>query len=74
MVGHLREEKSPQTLFAAARLLAGRPDIFIDHIGDPLDPALGEAARTTMAAAPNYRWLGGLPHEAVRRQSSARIC
>jgi putative glycosyltransferase (TIGR04348 family) len=67
MVGHLREEKSPQTLFAAARLLAGRRDIFIDHIGAALDPALGEAARATMAAVPNYRWLGGLAHEAVRR-------
>jgi putative glycosyltransferase (TIGR04348 family) len=68
MVGHLREEKSPETLFAAARLLADQRDIFIDHIGEPLDPALGEAARATMAAAPNYRWLGGLPHEAVRRR------
>ena len=68
MVGHLREEKSPETLFAAARLLAQRLDIHIDHIGEALDPALGEAARTTMAAAPNYRWLGGLPHEAVRRR------
>lgn len=68
MVGHLRDEKSPQTLFAAARLLAGRDDIRIDHIGDALDPALGEAARATMAAAPNYRWLGGLAHEAVRRR------
>jgi len=67
MVGHLREEKSPQTLFAAARLLAGRRDLFIDHIGDALDPALGEAAQATMAATPNYRWLGGLAHEAVRR-------
>lgn len=68
MVGHLREEKSPQTLFAAARLLAGRRDICIDHVGEPLDAALGEAARATMAAAANYRWLGGLPHEAVRRR------
>ena len=68
MVGHLREEKSPQTLFAAARLLAGRSDIFIDHIGAPLDPTLGEQARETMTVAPNYRWLGGLPHEAVRRR------
>jgi len=68
MVGHLREEKSPETLFAAARLLAPQSAIHIDHIGEPLDPALGEAARATMAAAPNYRWLGGLPHEAVRRR------
>lgn len=68
MVGHLREEKSPETLFAAARLLAERRDIHIDHIGDALDPALGEAARATMAQAPNYRWLGGMPREAVRRR------
>lgn len=67
MVGHLRDEKSPQTLFAAARLLAGHPDFHIDHIGDALDPSLGEAALQTMRDAPNYRWLGGLPHEAVRR-------
>ena len=68
MVGHLREEKSPETLFAAARLLAGRGDIHIDHIGEALDPALGAAARATMVVAPNYRWLGGLPHESVRRR------
>lgn len=68
MVGHLRAEKSPETLFAAARLLADRRDIRIDHIGDALDPALGEAARATMAVAPNYRWLGGRPHEEVRRR------
>jgi putative glycosyltransferase (TIGR04348 family) len=68
MVGHLRAEKSPGTLFAAARLLADRPDIFIDHIGEALEPALGEAARAAMAIAPNYRWLGGLPHEETRRR------
>lgn len=68
MVGHLREEKSPQTLFEAARLLCDRPDIHLDHIGDALDPALGTAARATMAACPNYRWLGGLDHEATRRR------
>ncbi|HBH36754.1 MAG TPA: TIGR04348 family glycosyltransferase [Curvibacter sp.] len=67
MVGHLREEKGPQTLWAAARLLRDRPDIRIDHIGDALDPALGEAAQAAMADCPAYRWLGGLPHEAVRR-------
>jgi len=67
MVGHLREEKSPQTLFEAAHLLRARHDIRIDHIGDALDPALGAQARATMAACPNYRWLGGLSHEATRR-------
>ncbi len=67
MVGHLREEKSPQTLFEAAQLLRERTDIRIDHIGDALDPALGAQARATMAACPGYRWLGGLEHEVVRR-------
>ena len=68
MVGHLREEKSPETLFAAARLLSKRPDVAIDHVGAGLDPALAAAAKETMLAVPNYRWLGGLPHEAVRRR------
>ncbi len=68
MVGHLRDVKSPQTLFATALRLVNADDIFIDHIGEPLDAALGEAARATMAAVPNYRWLGGLPREAVRRR------
>ena len=66
MVGHLRDEKSPQTLFEAARLLKAYPDIMIDHIGDPLDESLGEQAQATALACPNYRWLGGLPHEATR--------
>lgn len=68
MVGHLREEKSPATLFDAARRLVHRDDIRIDHIGAGLDPALAAAARATMAAAPRYRWLGGLPHAAVLRR------
>jgi putative glycosyltransferase (TIGR04348 family) len=68
MVGHLREEKSPETLFAVARLLAQRHNIQIDHIGAGLDPVLADAAQATMLAAPNYRWLGGLPHETVRRR------
>jgi len=68
MVGHLREEKSPETLFAAARILARHDDIRIDHVGAALDAALGAAARATMAECPNYRWLGGQPHEATRRR------
>jgi len=66
MVGHLRDEKSPQTLFEAARLIAPDEGIFIDHIGGALDPALGEAARETALACPHYRWLGNQPHAATR--------
>ncbi len=68
MVGHLREEKSPHTLFSAAALLASDEAIRIDHIGAPLDPALAAQAAATAAAYPHYRWLGGLPHEATRRR------
>jgi putative glycosyltransferase (TIGR04348 family) len=66
MVGHLRDVKSPQTLFEAALLLADRPDIRIDHIGDA-QPGWAGRARATQAAAPGYRWLGPLPHAQARR-------
>lgn len=68
MVGHLREEKSPQTYFDAARLLHERDDIHLDHIGGALDPALGALAAVTMTACPRYRWLGERSHEATRRR------
>jgi putative glycosyltransferase (TIGR04348 family) len=71
MVGHLRDEKSPTTLFDAARLLAGRADILLDHVGIALDARLGEMARALAAAQPGYRWLGGLPHESTRRRIQA---
>jgi putative glycosyltransferase (TIGR04348 family) len=67
MVGHLREEKSPQTLFEAAQLLTAEAGLFIDHIGQALDEALGAQAQATAAACPHYRWLGGQPHPATRR-------
>ena len=67
VVGHLRDEKSPQTIFALARLLRARPDIRINHIGAPLDSVLGEQARATARQCPAYRWLGAQPREATRR-------
>jgi putative glycosyltransferase (TIGR04348 family) len=66
MVGHLRDEKSPQTYLEAAGLVAQRDDILLDHIGDGLDPALAKIATDTAAACPHYRWLGGLPHQTTR--------
>lgn len=67
MVGHLRAVKSPQTLFEAARLLAPRTDIRIDHIGEAGEATWAQAARETAAAAPGYRWLGPLPHDRTRQ-------
>jgi putative glycosyltransferase (TIGR04348 family) len=67
MVGHLRQVKSPQTLFAAARLLPPDSGIQISHIGEAGEPDLGELARATARDCPHYRWLGALPHEATRR-------
>jgi len=71
MVGHLREEKSPQTYFQAARLLAARPDIRLDHIGDGLDPTLAALANQLMQQQPRYRWLGALPHAQTRQRIAA---
>ncbi|WP_028103843.1 selenoneine biosynthesis selenosugar synthase SenB [Pseudoduganella violaceinigra] len=68
MVGHLREEKDPRTFMqAAARVKA--PGARLLHIGGVLDPALGEAASATAAAAPGrYEWLGPLPHAETRQR------
>ncbi len=71
MVGHLREEKSPRTYFEAARRLAGRHDILLDHVGAALDPSLGLEATRLMQEAPHYRWLDALPHGATRRRIQA---
>lgn len=63
MVGHLRDEKMPQTLWEAARLLRGQGDITIDHIGGALDASLGDHAAVCMAQCPQYHWRGALHHE-----------
>ncbi|MDV7397010.1 hypothetical protein RZS08_36765, partial [Arthrospira platensis SPKY1] len=68
VVGHLREEKSPQTVFDIARRLRPEDGIRIDHLGNALDPALGEAARTTEMACPHYHWLGGVTHAQSRQR------
>ena len=71
MVGHLRDEKDPDSYFRAAQRLAGRADIRLDHIGAALDPALGAAAAALAAAQPNYRWLGERPHASTRARIQA---
>jgi glycosyltransferase involved in cell wall biosynthesis len=68
MVGHLRDEKDPQTFWRAAHRLADRRDIFFDHVGGALGPALGAEATALAKQLPQLRWLGGLPHAKVRRR------
>jgi putative glycosyltransferase (TIGR04348 family) len=67
MVGHLRDVKSPETLFDAARLLRSRTDIELHHIGRAEEEVWAERARRTAAECPEYHWHGGLPHEETRR-------
>jgi putative glycosyltransferase (TIGR04348 family) len=67
MVGHLREVKSPQTLFDAARRLARRSDIRIEHIGAAGEPPWEALARATERDSPGYRWVGPLPHARTRQ-------
>jgi glycosyltransferase involved in cell wall biosynthesis len=66
MVGHLREEKDPRTLFEAMRRIPPELAIRVRHIGAPLDPALGDAARTLAQEDPRYRYVGALPHGLTR--------
>lgn len=66
VVGHLREEKDPRTLFRAIdRLDPGLP-LRVRHIGAALDPALEAEARATVARDPRYRWVGARPHGLTR--------
>jgi len=66
VVGHLRAEKSPDTIWdAVARLPDGVP-IRIRHIGAALDEALGERARECERRHERYRYVGALTHARTR--------
>ena len=67
MVGHLRDEKSPQVLWQAAQALQADDAIFIDHIGRALDSASAKQAQQTASQCPHYRWLNELPYAPTRR-------
>jgi putative glycosyltransferase (TIGR04348 family) len=75
MVGHLRQVKTPQTLWAVAHLLSQRSDIRIAHIGDGAgEPALAQEALATARDCRAYEWLGALPHqETVRRIRATHV-
>jgi putative glycosyltransferase (TIGR04348 family) len=71
IVGHLRHEKSPETVFQAARLLANHnaanhQAIRFTHIGEALDDSLADEARQLNSEKKNYQWVGPLPHGLTR--------
>ena len=66
VVGHLRAEKDPRTLFGAIRLLPRDLPITIRHIGAALDAGLGREARELQAEDPRYRYAGALPRGLAR--------
>jgi putative glycosyltransferase (TIGR04348 family) len=68
MVGHLREEKSPRTLFDAAALLSKHSDIFIQHIGGEHDPVLAKLAHQTASQYSQYQFRGALSYSQTRHQ------
>jgi Glycosyltransferase len=66
VVGHLRDEKSPQTIWEALALLPREAPITIRHIGAALDERLGRAAEACAGRDPRYRYEGALSHARTR--------
>lgn len=67
VVGHLRDEKDPRTVWEAAARIGDDGFIRIRHVGRALDAALGRAAKAMNARPTCYRWLG----ERTRAQARA---
>ena len=66
VVGHLRGEKDPATIFRWVESLPASMPIRILHIGAPLDETLAAAARRLSARDARYHWAGALPHGLTR--------
>lgn len=66
VVGHLRAEKSPETIFRLVRSLSADLPIRILHIGAGLDASLAAEARALSLAGSHYHWTGAMPHGLTR--------
>jgi putative glycosyltransferase (TIGR04348 family) len=72
VVGHLRKEKDPETIFRFVERVGKQSEngeetnIHVLHIGAPLDEALGKRALALMKSHPNYRWTGAMQHGLTR--------
>lgn len=69
VVGHLRAEKSPQTIFDTVAALSASDKIHITHIGaahGTVDADFTETAKVLTTSNRHYRWVGALPHGLTR--------
>ncbi len=66
VVGHLRPEKSPQTIFDLVGAMDVGLPIHVLHIGAGLDESLAARARLLSDSNPHYHWAGALPHGLTR--------
>jgi putative glycosyltransferase (TIGR04348 family) len=67
IVGHLRNEKNPQLIWAVAAQLPPDARIRLWHAGAARQPGLAGEARRVMRAHPHYHWLGDLPRAEARQ-------
>jgi len=74
MVGHLRDEKDPLTLFEALAEIPPEAPLRVRHIGAPLDPKLGQAARALARHDPRYRYSGALARGLTRAAIARAHC
>jgi glycosyltransferase involved in cell wall biosynthesis len=66
VVGHLRPEKDPQTVFRAVNALPASSPIHFLHIGASLDQALAQSAQSLDQQSDHYHYAGPLPHGLTR--------
>ncbi len=66
VVGHLRCEKDPETIFRLVEAIPDNGPLRILHIGAPLDAKLAARARALAARHSHYHWANALPHGLAR--------
>lgn len=66
VVGHLRAEKDPDTVFRAVEALPAAAPIHVLHLGAPLDSELAAKATSLGQRRQNYRYAGALAHGLTR--------
>jgi putative glycosyltransferase (TIGR04348 family) len=67
LVAHLRPEKDPLTVLAAWHHLPPDAAMFLNIVGDGLDPALARSVREAVFTDQRIRWLGAQPHPRTRQ-------